>query len=605
MCGICGFSWDDNKLIVKMADSINYRGPDDSGFYTDKDISLGHRRLSIIDLNPRGRNPIHNEDDTIQVIFNGEIYNFELLRKELEKKGHKFYTNTDTEVIVHSYEEYGENCVKKFNGMFAFALWDSEKKKLFLARDRLGIKPLFYYFDGSRIIFASEIKAILECGIKRQANYETLFQMARFLFPLGDDTLFKGIKEILPAHFLAYSKGKLKIQQYWTLPEKLENEKIIADELERLLLASVKRMLIADVPLGATLSGGIDSSLIVAMMSKMSSEPVKTFTSGYGYSEDEFEHAKRIADEFGTDHHEITIPYKKITKSVPEIIWHMENIVTRTSTFPAFFFSKELRKFVTVALVGEGGDELYGGYPRYNRFAPHKINETSEIYKEIPMSFFSERDVKTIFNFSEGFSKNSQDVVMTYVKNAKKNNALNKVLNFEIEKELSGVHLWRVDRMTMAHSIEARVPYLDHTVVELAARTPAYLKINPNGNKYILKKIASKYLPKENIERRKLGLGTPLSEWFKEDFSELLPHILSEEKISRREYMNYAPIKKLLRKRKIISRIPFTRMLPNRAERFVKEKYLGDLWFLCMIELWYRMFIEMENPEFKIEKLIS
>lgn len=615
MCGICGFSWEDKSLVRRMAESIAYRGPDQEGYYTDADVSLGHKRLSVIDTSQRGCQPMGNEDGTIQIVYNGEIYNFKEIRKLLEDRGHRFRTDTDTEVIIHAYEEYGKECVKKFNGMFAFAIWDAGKKCIFLARDRLGIKPLYYALVDGRLIFASEIKAILQHeAIARRMNANALSQIVDFLFPLGDDTLFEGVKELLPGHILEYCMGGAKIERYWKIEDKSENksESYFAGMLENILKKSVGGMLISDVPLGAALSGGLDSSTVVALMSKASKGGVKTFTVGFGDEADEFGYAKMVAEHCGTEHHEIVIPFESVTAKLPEIMWHMETIITRSSTFPTYFYAKELKKNVTVALLGEGSDEVFAGYPRNRQFTAAAVSDLDNAYKRLCDSFFKEEAKKQLYtrNFYDSLERDKDiDFVKGYLKNANKSNILNRDIVFEIEKQLPGVHLLRVDRMTMAHAVEARVPYLDHNLVEFSMRIPSRLKIKGNTEKYILKKVASKYLPRQIIEREKLGLSTPVSTWFKEDFFEILPHILSEKNIMESGIFDYDVVNSFMKRSRALRMLPGIvhklsgRMISKRAGNFLKDAYASKIWFLAMIIMWHKMFIEPESirkPRLKI-----
>ncbi len=310
MCGICGFNWDDKELVKRMADVVVHRGPDDSGYYFDKNISLGHRRLSIIDLSLKGRNPMPNENKDIWIIFNGEIYNYLRLKPKLEEKGHTFFSNTDTEVIIHAYEEYGVECLKYLEGAFAFAIWDSEKKELFIARDRMGIKPLYYYFKNGKFIFASEIKSILQYeGVERKMSKSGYIQLILQSFSIDGQTLFEDIKELLPAHYIVLKDKSLEIKRYWDVNVNItnESEKFYVDNTRKLMFDSVKDRMMSDVPIGAALSGGIDCSTIVGILSKLSEEPVKTFTMGFNDPLDEFDEARLVAEHCGTNHKEVAL----------------------------------------------------------------------------------------------------------------------------------------------------------------------------------------------------------------------------------------------------------------------------------------------------------
>ena len=360
MCGIVGFNWDDKNLLKEMMESVNHRGPDESGHYIGDEISLGHQRLKIIDLRS-GRQPLHNENDSIQIVFNGEIYNYLDLRNNLEKKGHRFYTNTDTEVIIHSYEEWGIDCVNYFNGMFAFGIWDSEYKKLFLARDRLGIKPLYYYFDGNKLIFASELKAILKCeDVKRIVDLRALNEYFTYRYVSSNRTMIKNIYKLLPGHVLIFKNNIVEVSRYWNLKENISNysEDYYVKNLLKLLRESIKMRLISDVPLGVYLSGGVDSSCIVALMNEMR-DNIQTFSVGFGSEgESEVDYARFVSQYFGTEHHEINVNEDDL-KILPEMVWHLDEPIADAATLPTYVISRFAKKKVTVVLAGEGGDELF------------------------------------------------------------------------------------------------------------------------------------------------------------------------------------------------------------------------------------------------------
>ncbi|MEK6900782.1 MAG: asparagine synthase (glutamine-hydrolyzing), partial [Nanoarchaeota archaeon] len=363
MCGIVGFSgFEDTKLLQEMTSLLSHRGPDQSGSYTDEFVSLGHRRLSIIDLSEDGKQPMSNEDDTIWIVFNGEIYNYKELRVKLEERKHTFKSKTDTEVIIHAYEEYGEKCVELFNGDFAFAIYDVNKKSLFMARDRLGIKPLYYTVVDGHFYFASEIKAILSSPeVKRKVNVQALnFYLTFFANPLAE-TMFQGIYKLLPGHTLRWEQGKVTIEKYWDLEMKPQKMSLSTaqEELQRLLRDSVEKRLMSDVPLGVYLSGGVDSGSVVSLMSTFS-EKIKTFSVGFeGHSE--LSQAKITADYFNTDHTEMVLGTDAI-KALPEVVWHQDEPMGDPTSIPTYFLSQEAKKNVTVVLTGEGADEQFAGY---------------------------------------------------------------------------------------------------------------------------------------------------------------------------------------------------------------------------------------------------
>ena len=367
MCGITGFvGLNDDALLKKMCNVIKHRGPNDWGTYTDKNIGLGIRRLSIIDIKG-GHQPVHNEDRTIWIVFNGEIYNFQELRNIVEKRGHRFYTDCDTEVIVHLYEVFGEKCVDYLRGMFAFALWDSNNKRLFLARDRLGKKPLYYtYFDG-KFLFGSEIKSILQCtDVKRAVNLQSMHEFLTLQYVPGPKTMFKDIWKLQPGSTLTLKKGTLKLKKYWdiTVTDKNKDEVFCSKKVLELFKESVKIRMMSEVPIGSYLSGGVDSSAVTAFMSMFSDKPVNTFTVGFGHHTDEFEYARLIAEKFKTNHKEILMEQKSFNL-LPEILWHFDEPIADPAALPTYLISKETKKHATVALVGEGGDEAFAGYEKY------------------------------------------------------------------------------------------------------------------------------------------------------------------------------------------------------------------------------------------------
>ena len=369
MCGICGISWTDKDLIKLMGSACKHRGPEHEGFYVDDHVSLCCERLRIIDLSDKASQPIHNEDQTIWVVLNGEIYNFRDLRKSLERK-HNFYTDTDTEVIVHAYEEFGENCLQKLEGMFAFVLWDMDKKKLFIARDRLGVKPLYYCIKSDKLLFASEIKSILQdLDVQRKLNYDALCQFVTYAYTIDGQTMFDGINELLPGHKLIFTfrDKKVKIEKYWDLQltENLRSDEENLKTLRLLLENAINKRRVSDAPLGALLSGGLDSSVMVALLAKLSDKPVRTFTTGFGNELDEFDEARIVAEHCGTDHKEIMIDYSELINTLPSILWHMEFPYGRPSILSNYLACRDVKKYVTVAFTGEGADEFFGGYERY------------------------------------------------------------------------------------------------------------------------------------------------------------------------------------------------------------------------------------------------
>jgi asparagine synthase (glutamine-hydrolysing) len=574
-----------------------YRGPDDRGAYTGTgellsgsriSVGLGHQRLSIIDLSAAGKQPMSNEDGTLWVTFNGEIYNFKELRAELKTKGHIFRSDTDTEVLVHLYEEQGLEAVSQLNGMFSFAIWDGKENRLWAARDRLGIKPLVYYWDGNQFLFASEIKALLADGnIPKEIDFEALYLYLAFNYIPAPHTIFKGIRKLQPGHFLVVENGDLTISNYWDVP--LENEpdqkgmppddqeKYVKNGLFELLDQAVQARMIADVPLGAFLSGGIDSSIIVALMSRHADRPVKTFSIGYKDNKiyDETAYAKEVASLHNTEHHEFKLSYRDMLQALPDIISSFDEPFADSSAIPTYIVSRETRKHVTVALSGDGGDELFAGYRSYlaeNWFAkymmlPGFLREglLERIVNVLPDS----RDTKSleyirrlkkfikgtkgsfperILSLREVFpteirknillecpnTKYLNDPALKWVKrllSCHRGDSLNSILYSDLKDSLPGDMLTKVDWMSMKNSLEVRVPFLDHRVVELAFKMPGSLKLHKGTTKYILKETFKDLLPPNIYRRPKAGFEVPISLWLKNELKFLLDQYLDEHRI--------------------------------------------------------------------------
>ena len=586
MCGICGFlGLNDEELLRRMCKVIAHRGPDDEGIYLHENVGLGHRRLSIIDLT-KGHQPMFNEDGSIAVVFNGEIYNYLDIKRDLEKKGHVFNTSCDTEVLIHLYEEYRGNCVNYLNGMFAFAIWDNNRRELFLARDRLGIKPLYYAEINGKLLFASEIKAILQYNsYERQVNYKGIDKLLTFGFIPGEETLFKNIFKLLPGHTLTHRDGHFEIRRYWDYhPEinhKMRTEEIV-EQIYELLKDAVKIRLMSEVPLGATLSGGIDSSTIVALMSQLSDKPVKTFTVGFGEEEsDEFKYARLIAKQFNADHHEYIVSYPDMTELLPEILWYQEEPITCGALAPTYFLAKTIKPYVTVALIGEGADELFAGYKRFKfmsplvRLLPNQIRHYG--YLSLLNSYTKGQKELLYTEMMKSLVKTDSDPLSVYYDYFNDDDALTCALHFEVEHELPDFQLMRVDKMTMHCSVEARVPFLDHRLVELTAQIPSYLKLKKFNEKYILRQVVKDLLPETIRTRRKKGLTTPFISWFEKGFERMVRDVLSE---------------KNLRKRGIFQRGYIDHLLRNNRHPIWKRKFMYQLLILVLIEYWFQIFID-------------
>ncbi|CAD7772065.1 Asparagine synthetase [glutamine-hydrolyzing] 1 [Candidatus Methanoperedenaceae archaeon GB37] len=591
MCGICGIVSLSNQIIEqsfikKMCHQIYHRGPDAEGYYVKENVALGMRRLRIIDLNT-GDQPIFNEDKSICIVFNGEIYNFKELKKDLIQKGHKFYTLSDTEVILHLYEEYSEKCLDKLRGMFTFAIWDKKEKKLFLARDRLGIKPLYYTITPKYFLFASELKSILIFpDIKKELDFTALSDFFTFLYVPAPRTIFKNIYKLLPGHYLILKNRKMEIRKHWDLKfeeKPLGNENDYIEKFLELFEEAVKLRLISDVPLGAFLSGGTDSSFVVAMMSKLSNKPVETFSIGYEKKDkyfDERQYSRIVAKKFNTHHHEFILKPNNIDELVEKIITHFDEPFADASAIPNYILSKQTKKYVTVALSGLGGDELCAGYERYlgcllaekyrrlpsfltKKIIPALINHLpdssqgnhfnerlkrfvkSANYPFLQRYFqivatFNEEEKKQLFTpeVQKFIQRPSDEIFYDYCPNTNHPN-LNNMSLIDFKTYLVDDLLTLTDRMSMAHALETRVPFLDHKLVEFFATIPTYLKLKGLNKKYLLKKAAERLLPKEVIYRKKMGFSVPLVIWFRNELKDYINDILSEKNIKRLGYFNH------------------------------------------------------------------
>jgi asparagine synthase (glutamine-hydrolysing) len=561
MCGICGIvsltpekSVEHDDLIA-MRDRMVHRGPDEAGIFIERNVGLGHRRLSIIDLSS-GQQPMTNEDGKVAIVFNGEMYNYQDLRKQLLSKGHIFRTRSDTEVIVHAYEEYGEHCLEHFRGMFAFAIWDGRKHQFFAARDRLGKKPFYYAQWGDTFLFASEIKAILaHPAARREIDHKALDLYFGLRYVPGPMTIFKGISKLQPGHFLLLKDNTLHTFQYWDF-NTVQTRKITQADAEKqfieLLQESVKIRLMSEVPLGVFLSGGVDSSTIVALMSEIVTEPVKTFSVGYAgdVAENEFDYARMVAKRYQTDHHEFRLTADDFLDFLPQLVWHLDEPIADASTIPLFFISQLAKEHVTVVLSGEGADELLGGYSIYKKmllldslhsipgsgilggaaslagrmFGKRKIERYANLLR-LPLEQ-RYTGVSSVFNISERkklFLRNGgiiphdlSDIMAPYYERVQHRKPLDRMLYVDTKVWLPDDLLMKADKMTMGASVELRVPFLDHVLVEFAASLPVTCKIHKNETKYLLKHAMESRLPLEVLYRPKKGFPVPISRWFRE-----------------------------------------------------------------------------------------
>jgi asparagine synthase (glutamine-hydrolysing) len=616
MCGIAGIVGFDERPVLmeeleQMCDAIYHRGPDQDGYYLCQDVGLGMRRLSIIDLNT-GRQPISNEDGSVWVVFNGEIYNFKELREDLERQGHCFATASDTEVIVHAYEQYGTQCVEKFRGMFAFALWDKNLRRLMIARDRLGIKPLYYAMVKGRLVFGSELKAILALpDVEPALDWQSVSHLFSFLTTPKDASIVSGVKKLEPGHLLLSSPEKpLVIERYWDVQfraNRARPQSDFVDELRHLLEESVRLRLIADVPLGAFLSGGVDSSAVVATMASLSSRPVKTFSIGFPEADySELEYARQVARHFGTDHHELTLE--------PNVLDHLDDIASYldepfgdSSAIPMYMVSRLAAQHVKVVLSGDGGDELFAGYDKYmvegkerRRYLPAFARKWIGLaaigipegtpgrnyFRHLALAGPARYvDSHTLFRLDQRrrlFSPDTArfmracDPAAGHVKDleACQGDWLSALQFHDLKGYLPLDILTKVDRMSMAHSIEARVPLLDHKLVEFAATIPPEVQLKNGHTKQILKEAMRGILPATIIDRPKRGFAIPLGTWFRGKLSGFVRDLLLSPTSLQRGFFNSEYIEKLLR-------------MHDRGRDLDLQ-----LWTLISFEMWCRKFLD-------------
>ncbi|KKL99959.1 hypothetical protein LCGC14_1809210 [marine sediment metagenome] len=608
MCGICGFNWDNKLKLKEMMDLLKHRGPDDEGYYTDLHASIGIRRLSIIDL-ITGHQPQHNEKEDIWIVFNGEIYNFKDLRADLESKGHTFYTKSDTEVIIHSYEEWGENCVKKLRGQFAFCIFDLNKKILFLARDHMGLKPLYYYFDGDKFIFASEIKSILAHNIEREVNMKSFSLYLSLRYIPFNLTLFKNILKVPPSSFLIFDleSKQLIVKSYWGINFTINRDKpvsYLANELRKIIEESIKIRLVSDVSLGAFLSGGIDSSSVVGIMSKLMDDPVKTFSISFeeGAPINELKYSRLVSEYYETDHTEIVVKSTALDELLPKLIWHHDDLVADAAFIPVYLMANYAKEKMKVALTGDGADEVFAGYSIYYRadylsfakYVPKEIyNLLLKFYDYIPslklrmaLTFANQSKTeldKYMRNICRPFNELSRIIPSqahnvpelikkTFIENL---DVINQFIRWDLKYQLPNQYNMKIDKMSMAASFEARVPFLDKEIVSWSATIPSNLKLKGNIEKYILRLAMKDILPKEILQRKKMGFGTPINLWLKEGLSEISSQLL--ENLQKRKHIIQSKYVKLMKK------------------NLLKKLFTSQAWNLIMFELWYETFIENDG----------
>jgi len=623
MCGIAGIVNSSRapvarESIHRMCNAIVHRGPDEEGLFVKDGVGLGMRRLSIIDL-VGGRQPVFSEDRSVWVVFNGEIYNFPELHRELLARGHNFYTNCDTEVIVHLYEEAGAECVQKLRGMFAFALYDECRRKLLMARDRLGKKPLHYALYRDRLLFGSEIKSILTVEPElAEVNHRALLEYLYFGYVPDPLTAFTTIQKLPPGYLLEFENGKIDVRQYWDLPHygtsRPRSEEQCLEEMEQRLAEAVKMRLISDVPLGALLSGGTDSSTVVALMARATAKPVKTFSIGFRNEDfNEAKYARMVAEKFGTEHHEMIVE-PNVLETVERLTSLLEEPFGDSSMLPTYFVSRMARNDVTVALSGDGGDEIFGGYGRYGIHLRRKAFEhipgwarrfyRERIYPQLPadlrgkkfsynislpwreryvdgISFVPsfERDMPLLsgdFRAVMAESGDPQNVMYGYFDRAPADDPVSQMLYVDTKTYMVADVLTKVDRMSMATSLEVRAPILDHMFVEWATRLPVELKIRRGQQKYILSKLAERVgVPREVVYRPKQGFAIPLVHWIRHELKDLIVTVLLDSRTLERGYFEPRGVRQLL------------------EEHFRERRnHSGRIWRLLMFELWHRNYLE-------------
>jgi asparagine synthase (glutamine-hydrolysing) len=621
----------DEQLIKNMLARIAHRGPDDEGIYvaetsTDERVGLGHRRLSIIDLSPAGHEPMPDASGQVWLTFNGEIYNFKELRKQLESLGHRFRSETDAEVIIYAYREWGRDCLSRFNGMFAFALWDSRDESLLIARDRLGIKPLYYADTPAGFAFASEIKALLAIpGFDRAVDLAAMDQFMTFLWTPDPKTAFQGVSKLPPGHYLIHRDGRSEVFEYWDLTFDEDDSISEAEWVERLrdqITRSVRAQMIADVPLGAFLSGGLDSSTIVALMTGMATEKVTTYTFGfkqedlrYDILEDDVRYARQAGREFQTDYYEEFLE-PHVMDLLPKLVYHMDEPVADPAIITSYLICRTARERLTVLLSGMGGDEVFAGYPR------HAAVKVAEAYNIIPSflsrpvvralpgakpgkftalfrntkklaksaalpererylgfgTYFTEEEKRELYSgrMREASSEfNPYGEHQKYFDRVAGEDFINQMLYVDLKTFLPCLNLTYTDKTSMASSMEVRVPLLDHELIELAARMPARLKLKGLTGKYILKRAAESWLPREIIHRKKAGFSAPVRAWLVRDLREMVEDLLSQSNIERRGYFDYRAVRRLIDEN-----------LSGREDNSLK------VFQLLTLELWHRAFID-------------
>jgi asparagine synthase (glutamine-hydrolysing) len=612
ICGICNFESHapaDLVSLKRAADAMAHRGPDDEGFYVDGELGLGNRRLSIIDL-PGGHQPIANEDGTVWITFNGEIYNYRELRPVLESRGHQFRTSTDTETIIHLYEEHELDCLDHLRGMFAFGLWDSRKRRLMLARDRLGVKPLYYRREPGGIVFASELRALRElCALPLEVDPQSVYDFFAFRYVPAPHTFYHGVKKLLPGHFLTADSRGVRVKEYWDIPADEDDQvsvDALAQEVVEHLRESIRLRLISDVPLGAFLSGGTDSSAVVALMAELGGRPLKTFSVGFHEPIfTELPYARRVAEQFKTEHHELIVTAEDVAAELPRLVAFRAEPVAEPTDVALYKIAQLAARSVKVVLSGEGGDELFAGYPKYAadrmagmvsalpqnavqaivRWLPYRQRRVKLALETLSIQNEAERSATWFASFSRQEREclfapdflaqvdvaHPARIFQEMLEKVGGRSPLKRMLYADLKIWLPDNLLLRGDQMTMSASIEARVPFLDHKLVELAARIPSRLLTRGFQTKVLLRRALQPYLSPETLRRRKVGFTVPVGLWFRKELKTLVGDLVLSPSSAGHGYFNKASTK-----------------------RFVHEHFSGkhdrqkQMWALVNFELWSR-----------------
>jgi asparagine synthase (glutamine-hydrolysing) len=632
MCGISGVVYRDpahpvdRELLRRVTSVLSHRGPDADGFFWGPGAGLGHRRLSIIDLST-GDQPIYNEDRSKVVVFNGEIYNFQELRTDLVQRGHRFTTSSDTEVLLHGWEEYGDGFVARLRGMFAFALWDLRARRLLLARDRVGKKPLYYTQDGERLLFGSELKALItDPSVKRALSVEALDDYLTFGAVPAPRTIYQNVQQVPPAHYLVWEGGRTRTVEYWDvayrdLPARSEDECL--EQFDSIFTEAVRLRLISDVPLGAFLSGGVDSTAVVATMASLLDRPVATTTVTFGERAfNEAPHARTVADTLGTDHEEVVVKPRAVD-ILPTLVWHLDEPFADSSAIPTYYVSQAARRRVTVALSGDGGDEVFAGYqwryglnllearlrgwipgpvrrgvvgplaaiwPKADRlprplrwkFLLRNLSLDPELAYFNDMSLFTPADKRGLF--TDGFRQglNGHDpftAFRTHFDRVRGQDHLRRILYVDLKTWLPNDILVKMDRMAMANSLEVRSPLLDHHVIEFAAGLPSEMKYHGRTSKYLLKRFAERRVPPSVIHRPKMGFSIPLASWLRGELRPMAEDLLLSERALGRSYFQPETIRGM-----------WTRHQEG------QRNHAHHLWALMVLEMWHRMFVDESAP---------